>query len=359
MSPVYLPCRFRVKTPGNSNPDSSGQSSDLALCALREFPDGVGTETRSQWAGKVMRIFDEEESHDRIRGWDFVAGLDGSLESRAIVRVENGDDNNEDEVQYPARYQIPSSALEGLDPKHKVRKAELFAMASLLYEIMSGTEPFKGLSDEEVQRRFSQGEFPKDASSLPSSLVIYSGWSEEFSLALAKQGRSFRIPNSFRSFILCTPFHSPGQPEPERQPTDPPLPTVETEKPTMLQSVTAYAKAHPIRTGLQVAGLTLSAVSFLAVPILGAVGFTAAGPAAGSAAAAWQSSIGLVRAGSLFSWCQGVAMGGSALGTVQAAGLAGAALARVADAPQYMKLLEQVLPNANRGHRTASERQLL
>jgi len=47
-------------------------------------------------------------------------------------------------------------------------------------------------------------------------------------------------------------------------------------------------------------GLALSAVSFLAVPVLGAVGFTAAGPVAGSAAAAWQASIGAVEAGSLF-----------------------------------------------------------
>lgn len=344
MSPVYFPCRFRIQTAGNSNGDLNP-----ALCTLSEFPD-VGTEVRSQWAREVMRIFDDEEAHDRIRGWYFVAGLDGSVESRAIVQVGDGDHDNEEEVQYPAHYQIPSSALQGLEPKHKVRKAEMFAMASLLYEIMSGTEPFEGLPDEEVRRRFSQGEFPEDASSLPSSLVIYSGWSEEFSQALTQQGRSL----ASRIHPVHSPIHSiPGRLKPEG-PTDP-LSTVEAEKPTMLQSVSAYAKAHPIRTGIQVAGLTLSAASFLAVPVLGAVGFTAVGPAAGSAAAAWQSSIGLVRAGSLFSWCQGVAMGGTALGGLQAAGLAGAALSRVADVPQYMELLENVLPNANRGRRAISE----
>jgi hypothetical protein len=49
----------------------------------------------------------------------------------------------------------------------------MFAMASLLYEIMSGTELFKKLTDEEVQRRFKNGDFPDDATSLSNSLFIY------------------------------------------------------------------------------------------------------------------------------------------------------------------------------------------
>ena len=66
---------------------------------------------------------------------------------------------------------------------------------------------------------------------------------------------------------------------------------------SFLQAASEYAKAHPVLTGLQVVGLTISALSVFTVPILGAVGFTAAGPAAGSAAAAWQASIGAVQSG--------------------------------------------------------------
>ena len=40
--------------------------------------------------------------------------------------------------------------------------------------------------------------------------------------------------------------------------------------------------------------------------ILWAIGFTTAGVAAGSAAAAWQSTIGNVAAGSWFSWLQSI-----------------------------------------------------
>lgn len=57
------------------------------------------------------------------------------------------------------------------------------------------------------------------------------------------------------------------------------------------------------------------------------MGFTAAGPVAGSAAAAWQSSMGLVEAGSIFAWCQSAAMGGAAVGGILATGIAGVTVA--------------------------------
>ncbi|KAI5302629.1 hypothetical protein KEM56_000504 [Ascosphaera pollenicola] len=47
-----------------------------------------------------------------------------------------------------------------------------------------------------------------------------------------------------------------------------------------------------------------------ATTVLGAVGFGAAGPVAGTVAAAWQASIGNVAAGSVFAACQSVAMTG-------------------------------------------------
>lgn len=120
------------------------------------------------------------------------------------------------------------------------------------------------------------------------------------------------------------------------------------EKPdvSFIQAAKDYAKAHPILTGIQVAGLTLSAVSTFAVPVLGWVGFTAAGPVAGSAAAAWQSSIGLVRAGSLFSWCQKAAMSGSALGVIKLAGVAGAALTKVQEIPGMLETFKEVYRTA-------------
>lgn len=51
------------------------------------------------------------------------------------------------------------------------------------------------------------------------------------------------------------------------------------------------------------------------------------GPLAGSAAAAWQSSLGLAQAGSIFAWCQSAAMGGAAIGGIVGTGLAGGSIA--------------------------------
>ncbi|KAG0643915.1 hypothetical protein HOY80DRAFT_1013844 [Tuber brumale] len=70
-----------------------------------------------------------------------------------------------------------------------------------------------------------------------------------------------------------------------------------------------YAKEHPYLLALNI-GLTV--VGFAIPPLLGVLGFTRAGVGAGSIAAGWQSGIGLVPKGSLFSICQSIGATGSA-----------------------------------------------
>lgn len=181
MAPVHLSCRIRV-----SKSDEEGADTTLFeepdVFALKDLPD-VETETRTKWAFEVMKYFGESQAC--LRSWDLLAKLDGSVESLAVPL--SAGPSSADKV-YPARFQIPPSSLQGLDDEQKIPRAEKFAMASLVYEIMSGTPPFEGLTDNEVQRRFSNGDFPPDAASLPNSLFIYSGWSDEFSQALNKRG---------------------------------------------------------------------------------------------------------------------------------------------------------------------------
>ncbi|MCJ1309065.1 hypothetical protein MMC25_002720 [Agyrium rufum] len=59
-------------------------------------------------------------------------------------------------------------------------------------------------------------------------------------------------------------------------------------------------------------GIALICLSVTILPTLFLVGFGTAGPVAGSLAASWQSSIGLVQAGSLFAFLQSAVMGGGA-----------------------------------------------
>jgi len=88
-----------------------------------------------------------------------------------------------------------------------------------------------------------------------------------------------------------------------------------------------YIKAYPFRAILLVTGLVLFIASVSTVPVFGAIGFGALGHGAGTAAAFWQVLLGLVEAGSLFAWCQNAAMGGAAIGGIQAVGATGMAIA--------------------------------
>jgi len=88
-------------------------------------------------------------------------------------------------------------------------------------------------------------------------------------------------------------------------------------------SVTSYVHEHPWETAFAL----LSVLSITIVPvILPAIGFSAIGPVAESIAAAWQSSIGIVAAGTPFAFLQGAAMGGAAAGVFYGAGFAGLAV---------------------------------
>ena len=179
MSPKKVICQIRIQQ--SESDDSDHQSlHEAVLLPLSDCRD-VSIETRKKWTIGIMEHIGGGTEHISIRPWDFVGRLDGSVES--LATPTSGDDLSEG---YPARFQIPHGTLHGLDTGEKIKRAEKFAMASLLYEIMSGRKPFEELSDSEVQNRFTRGDFPEDAATLPSSLFILSGWSEEFSQEVAK-----------------------------------------------------------------------------------------------------------------------------------------------------------------------------
>lgn len=186
MAPAELTCRLRVKNVEDNNGEG-GQSQQTTILSLREFPD-VGTEIRTRWANEVMKHFGQtEKPHTSIRPWNFIAELDGSVQSLPAPGLEG--DLTE---SYPAPFQIPLGTLHGLDHEEKVRRTEMFAMASLLYEVMTGRKPHEGLTDDEVRHRFAEGGFPNDAAALPNGLFMLSGWSAEFSQELTRRGISVR-----------------------------------------------------------------------------------------------------------------------------------------------------------------------
>jgi len=176
MAPAQLTCRIRVNKAEDYDADNE-QPENSAFFDLKDCPE-VGIEIRTQWAREVVKYFGV--IHNSVRPWDFLCRLDGSVKPLSTSAPEG--------EAYPARFQIPPGTIRELHHHEKVRRAERFAMASLLYEILSGTKPFEELTDDEVQHRFSNAVFPDDAVCLPNSLMIYSGWSEEFSQELNKRG---------------------------------------------------------------------------------------------------------------------------------------------------------------------------
>ena len=83
----------------------------------------------------------------------------------------------------------------------------------------------------------------------------------------------------------------------------------------------AYARAHPIPSATHVCGYLALVTSICLLP---ALGFSGLGPVAGSVAAGWQSALGSVAAGGLFSFLQSAAMGGTAAGLFTGIGIFGA-----------------------------------
>ena len=178
MAPTQLICRIRVEKAYDCN-GSTEQLEHSAVFDIKDCPE-AGIELRTQWAREVVNHFGV--IHNAIQPYDFLARLDGSVKLLPVLAPEG--------ECYPARFQIPPDTIRELDHHETIKRAERFAMASLLYEILSGRKPFEESTDDEVQHYFSNAVFPDDASSLPHSLIIYSGWSEEFSQELNKIGMS-------------------------------------------------------------------------------------------------------------------------------------------------------------------------
>ncbi|MCJ1269198.1 hypothetical protein MMC22_009087 [Lobaria immixta] len=244
-----------------------------------DFSD-ISADIRQQWVEHVVQDLQPGRSGlETIRNCKIVLNIDGTANTSAIPTLPA----EKHRYVYPDRFRIPPTTVEDLSPEEKVARAEMFAFGTLLYHIYSGHKPFNNLQDDLVEERFENAEFPADTLDLDQWPMILSSWSFEFARDLHAS-----IPSTIRDRLL------------------------------------QHIKAHPYLSALQASGALLSAVSLGAPLILGAAGFSAVGPVAGSAAAAWQSSAGLVQAGSFFAWCQSAAMGGAAVGGIAAAGTVGA-----------------------------------
>lgn len=158
MASEEVDCEIRLLNQQSPYDELSHPTADL-----KHRPD-ISIETRLKWASAVIAVVHSaSETPNRLRPWCLDLYLDGTVISR-LVPLE-GD-------AYPARFRIPSKYLGGYDSQGAIKRTELFALGSLLYQLESGQKPFEDLSDEEVQHKYGAGEFPAELQDLKLRALI-------------------------------------------------------------------------------------------------------------------------------------------------------------------------------------------
>ena len=170
-------CRIRVKwQPSEASDEQTTQS----LKEIKSSPK-VTDQLRQQWISSLVTSFSATPtSATTLRSWDILLHDDGSAETLSSEK------DNPAPNLYPSRFRIPPATIQGLDEVDKVKRAERFALGSLLYEIVTAKEPFEQLRDEEVQDRYGRGEFPDDVFAMAMGPFILGCWSLEFEKEMEK-----------------------------------------------------------------------------------------------------------------------------------------------------------------------------
>ena len=177
-------CRIRVKW------QRSEASDELVTQSLKDIKSSpkVTEELRQKWILNLTKSFSSTPtSAATIRPWDIILHPDGSLE------ILSSEKENPAPSLYPSRFRIPPRTIHGLDEADKVKRAERFALGSLLYEIIMAYEPFEQLRDDEVQHRYERGEFPDDVFAMAMGPYILACWSLEFEKEMEKQRKSISV----------------------------------------------------------------------------------------------------------------------------------------------------------------------
>ncbi|KAF3908337.1 hypothetical protein AA313_de0208272 [Arthrobotrys entomopaga] len=240
---------------------------------------------RQKYAAKIIQLMSTwKESRTQPLPLNFIVDENDNI---ILHRFEGYAITNQVIPEYEPHFWIPDSCLIGLEEQDKTFRREFFAVGCLLYQILKGEKPWGGFSDDQARRLYENGVYPSDTPELVYWNMILSYWSWEYVVAVTKKNKIKKATNIMKKVAIGT--------------------TV-------------------------VGGLVV--VAALCAPlILPAVGFGAAGVGAGTAAAAWESAIGLVEAGSLFALLQSAGAGGAAgAAAITAVGIGGAGTAVTAGA---------------------------
>lgn len=148
-----------------------------------------------RWAAQIAEAVEFIHSASIIHGDLCCANifLDGDLNAKVADFAGSSIDGSPLMIGVTASHEYPGDTLS--------IKADLFALGSVLYEIMTEDSPCKGLTDKEIHDRYLRGEFPDTQSLQAVGSVIRKCWQGRYS-------RSAMVVKDLRGT-----FPSPSRPQ--------------------------------------------------------------------------------------------------------------------------------------------------
>ena len=194
-------CNLLLKQPPSPN---LSQIEDGTTAFMGNSQD-ISDKTRLKWIKAISDMFftrTELSSNSCVRDWNIILGLDGSVENI----VDDIATPHAPEKKYPARYQLPSAISNSINTTETIHRAELFALGSILYQVISEKELFREMgSDEEdgetIQSLITEGKFPEDVWSLPMAPRILGCWCPEFAKKMLEANGKGKAPFSHPSAL--------------------------------------------------------------------------------------------------------------------------------------------------------------
>jgi serine/threonine protein kinase len=135
----------------------------------------INTEQRLQWAQQVTNALAFVHSMNVIHA-DLTCGnicLNDSLHAKLLDFSGSSLDGSEPIVVVTASHKCPGNDFKSI-------RADLFALGSTLYEILTGKPPYYGLKEMEITNLFKQSKFPDSKSLGPMGDIIMGCWQGRF-----------------------------------------------------------------------------------------------------------------------------------------------------------------------------------
>jgi serine/threonine protein kinase len=144
---------------------------------IRKHESDISLEQRLRWCEEISSTLSFIHANKVVHG-DFKGNnifLDGTLHTKVADFGGSSLDESKLLVMVTASHRSPG-ILKSTD-------ADIFALASCFYEILTGQAPYAGCEEEEIMDLFSQSKFPETTSLGPMGGIIKGCWQGKFTSA--------------------------------------------------------------------------------------------------------------------------------------------------------------------------------